>query len=293
MGDEAFKEANRPVRTNPTGRQLRLGSELRKLRELAGLTATQAGQLLGVKQNQISNMEAGRVGVSPERVRTLAGHYRCPDEGVIEALCDMTSDRTRGWWEEYREILPAPLLDLAEIEHHARRLRTAVTVHIPGLLQTPEHAREIFRQDAPELSPPDIEHRISFRIKRQAVLFRDPPTSQHVVIHEAALRMQFGGPKVARQQLEHLAEMSDHAHVVLQVIPFSAGAFAGSGQSIYYIHGSVPQLDSVNLDQSHGPVFLDAEAQLQKYRVLLSRIEAIALAPAKSRDFIHTIARNL
>ncbi|MFG2588121.1 helix-turn-helix domain-containing protein [Streptomyces sp. NPDC048438] len=281
------------MRTNPTGRQLRLGSELRKLRERAGLTATQAGQLLGVKQNQISNMEAGRVGVSPERVRTLAGHYRCADEGVIEALCDMTSDRTRGWWEEYREILPAPLLDLAEIEHHARRLRTAVTVHIPGLLQTPEHAREIFRQDAPELSPPDIEHRISFRIKRQAVLFRDPPASQHVVIHEAALRMQFGGPKVARQQLEHLAEMSDHAHVVLQVIPFSAGAFAGSGQSIYYIHGSVPQLDSVNLDQSHGPVFLDAETQLQKYRVLLSRIEAIALAPAKSRDFIHTIARNL
>ncbi|MFJ6848934.1 helix-turn-helix domain-containing protein [Streptomyces sp. NPDC091271] len=281
------------MRSNPTGRQLRLGSELRKLRERAGLTATQAGQLLGVKQNQISNMEAGRVGVSPERVRTLAGHYRCADQGVIEALCDMTSDRTRGWWEEYREILPAPLLDLAEIEHHAGRLRTAVTVHIPGLLQTPEHAREIFRQDAPELSPPDIEHRISFRIKRQAVLFRDRPAPQHVVIHEAALRMQFGGPKVARQQLDHLTEMSDHAHVMLQVIPFSAGAFAGSGQSIYYFHGSVPQLDSVNLDQSHGPVFLDTEAQLQKYRVLLSRIEAIALAPAKSRDFIHTIARNL
>ncbi|MFI6124843.1 helix-turn-helix domain-containing protein [Streptomyces sp. NPDC051064] len=281
------------MRTNPTGRQLRLGGELRKLRERAGLTATQAGRLLGVKQNQISNMEAGRVGVSPDRVRTLADHYRCTDREVVEALCEMTSDRTRGWWEEYRQILPAPLLDLAEIEHHAGRMRTAVTVHIPGLLQTPEHAREIFRQDAPELSPPDIEHRISFRIKRQAVLYRDPPTPQHVVIHEAALRMQFGGPKVARQQLDHLADMSDHAHVVLQVIPFSAGAFAGSGQSIYYIHGSVPQLDSVNLDQSHGPVFLDAEAQLQKYRVLLGRIEAIALAPAKSRDFIHTIARNL
>jgi transcriptional regulator with XRE-family HTH domain len=281
------------VRTKPTGRQLRLGSELRKLREHAGLTATQAGSLLGVKQNQVSNMEAGRVGVSPARVRTLAGHYGCADEAVIKALCDMTADRTRGWWDEYRAILPAPLLDLAEIEHHAVRMRTAVTVHIPGLLQTPEHAREIFRQDAPELSPPDIEHRVSFRIKRQAVLFRDPPTTQHVVIHEAALRMQFGGPKVARHQLRHLVEMSEHSHVVLQVIPFSAGAFAGSGQSIYYFHGAVPQLDSVNLDQSHGPVFLDAEAQLQKYRLLLSRIETIALAPVDSRDLIHTISSNL
>ncbi|MDF6019784.1 helix-turn-helix transcriptional regulator [Streptomyces sp. JH34] len=281
------------MRTNPTGRQLRLGCELRKLRERAGLTATQAGQLLGVKQNQISNMEAGRVGVSPERVRTLAGHYRCADTEVVAALCDMTADRTRGWWEEYREILPAPLLDLAESEHHAEGLRTAVTVHIPGLLQTPEHAREIFRQDAPELSPPDIEHRVSYRIKRQAVLFRDAPTAQHVVIHEAALRMQFGGPEVTRRQLGHLVEMSELDHVVLQVLPFSAGAFAGSGQSIYYIHGAVPQLDSVNLDQSHGPVFLDEETQLQKYRVLLSRIEAIALAPETSRDFIHTVARNL
>ncbi|CAM5475439.1 helix-turn-helix domain-containing protein [Streptomyces atroolivaceus] len=281
------------MRTNPTGRQLRLGNELRKLREHAGLTATQAGQLLGVKQNQISNMEAGRVGVSPARVRTLADHYRCTESAVVEALCDMTADRTRGWWEEYREVLPAPLLDLAEVEHHAAMLRTAVTVHIPGLLQTPEHAREIFRQDAPELSPPDIEHRISFRIKRQAVLFRDPPTHQHVVIHEAALRMQFGGAEVARRQLGHLVEMSEHSHVVLQVIPFSAGAFAGSGQSVYYIHGAVPQLDSVNLDQSHGPVFLDADAQLQKYRALLNRIEAIALTPSQSRDFVHTIARNL
>jgi transcriptional regulator with XRE-family HTH domain len=281
------------VRTNPTGRQLRFGNELRKLREQASLTATQAGQLLGVKQNQISNMEAGRVGVSPDRMRALACHYDCADQDLVMALCEMTADRTRGWWEEYREILPAPLLDLAEAEHHARRLRTAVTVHIPGLFQTMEHARAIFRQDVPELSPPDIEHRISFRIKRQAVLFRDDPTTQQAVIHEAALQMQFGGSKVTRDQLRHLLEMSERDHVTLRVIPFSAGAFAGSGQSIYYFHGSVPQLDTVNLDQSHGPVFLDAGAQLDKYRVLLGRMEAMALTTEKSRDFIHNIARHL
>ncbi|WP_328888269.1 helix-turn-helix domain-containing protein [Streptomyces sp. NBC_00316] len=281
------------MRTNPTGRQLRFGGELRKLRERAGLTATQAGRLLGVKQNQISNMEAGRVGVSPERVHTLACHYDCTDKGLITALSEMTADRTRGWWEEYREILPAPLLDLAEIEHHAHRLRTAVTVHIPGLLQTAEYAREVFRQDVPELSPPDIEHRISFRIKRQAVLFRESPTPHQAVVHEAALRMQFGGAAVTRQQLRHLLDMGEREHITLHVIPFSAGTFAGSGQSIYYFFGPVPQLDTVNLDQSHGPVFLDAEAQLTKYRVLLGRMESTALDADRSRDFIHNIARSL
>ncbi|MEU3656866.1 helix-turn-helix transcriptional regulator [Streptomyces sp. NPDC032161] len=281
------------MRTNPTGRQLRFGGELRKLRERAGLTATQAGQLLGVKQNQISNMEAGRIGVSLARLRALAGQYGCADKDMVAALGSMTSDRTRGWWEEYREILPAPLLDLAEIEHHARRLRTAVTVHIPGLFQTAEYAREVFRQDVPELSPPDIEHRISFRIKRQAVLFRESPTPHQAVVHEAALRMQFGGPAVTRKQLQHLLDMSEREHITLQVIPFSAGTFAGSGQSIYYFLGPVPQLDTVNLDQSHGPVFLDAEAQLEKYRVLLGRMETTALDRDKSRSFIHNIARDL
>ncbi|MEE4489249.1 helix-turn-helix domain-containing protein [Streptomyces sp. BE230] len=281
------------MRTHPTGRQLRFGAELRKLREHAGLTATEAGRLLGVQQNQISNMEAGRVGVSPERVRALAGHYSCADEALIAALCEMTADRTRGWWDEYREILPAPLLDLAEVEHHAQRLRTAVTVHIPGLFQTVEHAREVFRQDVPTLPPPEIEHRVSFRVKRQTVLYRKQPTPQHVVIHEAALRMQFGGSKVARAQLEHLLALSELPDISVHVIPFAAGSFAGSGQSIYYSHGPVPQLDTINLDQSHGPVFLDTDSQLEKYQVLLRRMETIALGREESRSFIHTIALSL
>lgn len=281
------------MRTNPTGRQLRFGSELRKLREHAGLTATRAGRLLGVQQNQISNMEAGRVGVSPERVRALADHYGCSDPHLVTALCEMTADRTRGWWEKYRESLPAPLLDLAEVEHHAQLLRTAVTVHIPGLFQTAEHASEVFRQDVPALPPTAVEHRVSFRIERQAVLHRDHPARQQVVIHEAALRMQFGGPGVARRQLMHLLSLSELPHISVHVLPFAAGSFAGSGQSIYYSHGAVPQLDTINLDQSHGPVFLDTEPQLAKYRVLLSRMETIALGREDSRNFIHNIVLSL
>ncbi|MGY3202631.1 helix-turn-helix domain-containing protein [Streptomyces sp. TE5632] len=280
------------MRTSPTGRRLRLGVELRKLRERAGLTATEAGQLLGVKQNQISNTEAGRIGVSPERVRTLAHHYKCGDTALIQALSDMTADRRRVWWEEYREILPAALLDLAEVEHHATRLRGAVTVHIPGLLQTTEHARALFRHVVPEFPPPDIEHRVSFRIKRQAVLYRDSPAPYQAIIHEAALRMQFGGPTIATAQLRHLLDMSEREHITLKVLPFAAGGFPGSGQSIFYSHGPVPQLDTVHLDQSHGPVFLDAEAQLDMYRVLLERLDSRALDPEASRDVIHHLLRD-
>ncbi|MCZ0988406.1 helix-turn-helix domain-containing protein [Streptomyces diastatochromogenes] len=278
---------------NPTGRQLRFGTELRKLRERAGLSATEAGQLLGIRQTQVSNMEAGRVGVSAERVRTLACHYDCSDQALIQALSAMTTERSRGWWEEYREILTSGLLELAEMEHHATRLRAGITAHIPGLLQIHDHAREVFRQVVPTLSPPAIEHRLSFRIKRQTVLFDEPPTPYEAIIHEAALRMQFGGPAVTQRQLQHILDMSEHPHITVQVIPFAAGAYPGSGQSILYAHGPVPQLDTVHLDQSHGSALLDAETQLAKYRELLDRMETIALAPEKSRDLIHTIAQNL
>lgn len=282
------------MKSTPTGREARLGAELRKLRERAGLSSTEAAQLLGIKQNQVSNMEAGRMGVSPDRVRMLACHYECPDKVLVEALTRMTRTRQRGWWEEYRELLPTPLLDLAELEHHAKSLRDAITARIPGLLQTREYALEIFRQAVTELSPPDIEHRLSFRIKRQAILFReDDPTPYEAVIHEAALRMRVGGSTVARQQLQHLLDMSDRPHITLHAITFDAGAYPGSGQSIHYAFAHVPQLDTVYLDQSHGLAFLDAEAQLLKYRTLFDRIEAVTLAPEKTRDLIHNVMREL
>lgn len=282
------------MRGTPTGRQLRLGTELRKLRERAGLTSTQAAQLLGIKQNQVSNIEAGRHGVSPERLRTIARHYDCSDKALVEALTTMTPDRKRGWWEEYRELLPSPLLDLAELEHHAQSLCSTTTARIPGMLQTREYALEIFRQAVIELSPPDIEHRLSFRIKRQAILYReDSPTPYEAIVHEAALRMKVGGPAATRKQLQHLLDMGDRDHITLRAITFDVGAYPGSGQSIYYASGPVPQLDTVQLDQSHGAAFLDADAQLHKYRTLFERIEAVALSPEKTRDLIHNLMREL
>ncbi|MFI1796946.1 helix-turn-helix domain-containing protein [Streptomyces sp. NPDC020379] len=282
--------ASRPA---PTARRLRLGAELRRLRERAGLSATEASRVLGASQAQISNVEVARFGVSAERIRSWARHYDCSDEELIEGLVSMAGERKRGWWEEYREILASSLLDLAEMEHHAVRIRTAYTAHIPGLLQTAEHAREVFRNGVTELSPPEVEHRVAYRIRRQVILYRDTPTPYTTIIHEAALRMKFGGPEVTRRQLEHVLELSEQEHITVLVIPFDAGAYPGSAQSICYAHGPVPQLDTVHLDQSHGSVLLDAEAQLNKYRVLLDRMEAIALKESESRDFIHNIAQQL
>ncbi len=282
-----------PPSTTPTLRQQRLGAELRKLREHSGLTTTAAAALLGLKQAQISNIESGRYAVSADRVRTFARTYSCADTALVEALAAMTGGRTRGWWDEYRDHLPASLIDLAELEHHAAKLRVALVIHIPALLQTTDHARALFRTVFPPLQQFEIEHRLSHRIKRQSILHRESPAPYTATIHEAALRMGFGGRDVATAQLKHLLSMSELPDVTIRILPFGKASFHGTGQGIDYVAGAVPQLDTVQLDTHHGCEFLDGEAQLTKYRAVVDHMEASALDPEASRDIIHRIAQEL
>ncbi|GAA1178487.1 helix-turn-helix transcriptional regulator [Streptomyces hebeiensis] len=277
----------------PSARQRRLGTELRRLREQADLSVTRAAALLGFSQPQVSSIETGRFAVSADRVRAMARSYTCADEAHIDALAEMTGGRTRGWWEEYREILPPDTLDLAELEHHATALRTAAVIHLPGLLQTRPHAHAVISDVVPALSPPDVEHRVSYRIKRQAVLHGEEPTPLTAIVHEAALHMGFGGPDVARAQLKNLLDMSEREHITLLVIPFGAGTFPSSGQGIHYMSGTAPALDTVQLDTDHGSAFLDTQPQLAKYRTILDRMEGCSLEPAKSRDLIRRIAADI
>ncbi|MFJ9968488.1 helix-turn-helix domain-containing protein [Streptomyces avermitilis] len=282
-----------PPSTTPTLRQQRLGSELRRLREHSGLTSTAAADLLGLKQAQVSSIEAGRYAVSADRVRTFARTYSCADPALIEALTEMTGGRTRGWWDEYREYLPAGLADLAELEHHATGLRVALSLHIPALLQTSDHARAMLREAVPPFLPYELEHRLSYRIKRQEILHRSAPLPYTALLHEAALRMQYGGADVARDQLAHLLERSEQDNITLRVIPFTSPHFPGNGQSFDYAVGPTPRLDTVQLDTHHGGCeFLDAEAQLAKYRTVLDRMENCALEPAESRKFIEHIMQS-
>ncbi|MFD9910050.1 DUF5753 domain-containing protein [Streptomyces sp. NPDC059063] len=281
-----------PPSTNPTLRQQRLGTELRKLREQAGLTATAAAAQLGLRQGQISGIESGRYAVSADRVRAFARSYNCADHALTDALAAMTGGRQRGWWDEYREHLPVGLIDLAELEHHASALRVALVIHIPALLQTTDHARALFREVVPPMRQYEIEHRLTHRMKRQAVLHRDDPMPYAATVHEAALRMGFGGPAATRAQLRHLLEMSELPNVTLRVVPFGQVPFPGTGQSVDYVVGPVPQLDTVQLDTHHGCEFLDAEAQLAKYRSVLDRMESGALTPHASRDLIHHLAQD-
>jgi transcriptional regulator with XRE-family HTH domain len=281
-----------PPRSNPTARQSRLGSELRKMRERAGMTAREAAALLGSNHMQLSHQEAGRSGISEARLRRLAGFYSCDDDALIDALVAMANERSKGWWEEYRGTLTPGFLDLAELDRHATFMRTFHISHIPGLFQTKDYIRAVFDYTVPRLSDADREAHIEYRLRRQTVIAPGTGVPHRVIIHEAALRMRFGGPKVAHVQLDRILEVSEQEHITVLVVPYAADGFAGSGSPITYAGGPVPQLDTVQLDAVHGILFVDAESQLKMYRDLLDRMERMSLPVEESRAFIHRITQE-
>lgn len=265
------------------------------MRLAAGRTTEYAAGLLGLDRTKVSNMEAGVRAISPERIRILASNYDCADAAYIDALVAMADVRKRGWWQQYRGTLPQGLLDVAELEWFATRLRSYQTVHIPGLLQLSEYARAIFSSALPPLPKSEVELRVMQRLRRQQVLDRtEPEPVSHVAyIHEWALRMQFGGRRAMREQLLHVCEASERGNVDVRVLPVEAGAFPGAGHAVLYADGAVPQLDTVQLDSAHGGEFTHSEAQLAKYRAHMEWWHARTLSAQDSRDLVHSISRNL
>ncbi|WP_328358741.1 helix-turn-helix domain-containing protein [Streptomyces sp. NBC_00445] len=281
------------LRHEPTARQMRLAVELRRLRDAAGLSATEAAALLGTGRVQISHIESALAGVSEQRLRRLAAHYVCTDEALIGALVAMATDRTRGWWEEYRGLLPTPFLDLAELEHHATFLREAQFLYIPGPLQTEDYARAVFSYRVPELPEEELELRVRHRMQRKVILESPAPTTCEAVIHEAALRIMVGDRATSRSQLTRLIEISEADHITVRVIPFDLEGFAGAASAMTYAGGPVPKLDTVVRDGPHGAAFIDSEGQLGAFRTLLRKVERASLDPQRSRDFIHRLAKEL
>lgn len=280
-------------RKQPTARQERLGSELRKLREAAGLKGLEAAALLGTDSAQISQIEFGTAGVSEDRVRRLAAQYSCTDDGLIEALVAMATDRTHGWWEEYRGLLPTSFLDLSELEYHANYRWDVDLLHIPGLLQTEDCARALFSRRVPELLESEVELRVRHRMQRRVIFEGAHPVPYQALIHEAALRIKVGGRAAMRAQLARVLELSDAEHITVRVIPFDLDSFADTGSAMLYVGGAVPKLDTVVRDAPHGAVLIDSEAQLGVFRTHFPRVEGVALDPERSRDLIHRLAKEL
>ncbi|MEU6006222.1 helix-turn-helix transcriptional regulator [Streptomyces sp. NPDC047453] len=277
---------------NPTVRRRRLGQELRRLRELKGMTAEEVAERLLVSQSKISRLENGRRSISQRDVRDLCGVYEVEDHRIVDSLMQMAKDsRQQGWWHSFGDI---PYSVYIGLETDAASLRIYDPQVVPGLLQTHQYAEALIAGALPETAPADIEKRVQVRMRRQErISAAENPLRLWTVLDEAALRRIVGSPALMREQLEHLVEQSRLPHVTVQVIPFDMGAHPGlNGQYAILEFPDTADSSVVYIEGVTSDLYLEKANDVQKYSVMYEHLRAQALNVEQSRQFIADIAKG-
>jgi transcriptional regulator with XRE-family HTH domain len=281
------------MRTSPTVRRRRLGTELRRLRELAGLTCEQAGDHLGCSASKISRIETARVPARVADVQALCALYRAGEEhsGVLVSLA--RESKTQGWWQRFDSALPDWFTTYVGLEAEAVSIRTYEIQLVPGLLQTEAYARALF--ESAELSAPEeVESAVAIRRSRQEILRGESPPRYWAVLSEAALHRLVGGPAIMRDQLYHLIDMNELRNVTIQVIPACAGAHPGMCTPFVILSfpdRADPEVTFV--DYLTGALYLEKPEEVDQYNLTFNHLVAAAVSPVQSIDLIRATAKQL
>lgn len=281
-----------PTNVNPTVRRRRLGQELRRLREIKGMTAEEVAERLLVSQSKISRLENGRRSISQRDVRDLCGVYEVEDHRVVDSLMQMAKDsRQQGWWHAFGDI---PYSVYIGLETDAESLRVYEPQVVPGLLQTRGYAESLITGALPEAPPSDIEKRVNVRARRQdRVNAPEHPLRLWAVIDESALRRMVGGKQVMIEQLEHLIEQSQLPHVTVQVLPFDMGAHPGiNGQYAILEFPDAADSSVVYIEGVTSDLYLEKANDVQRYSVMYEHLRAQALNVDQTRQFVEDIAKD-
>ena len=277
---------------NPTVRRRRLGQELRRLRELKGMTAEEVAERLLVSQSKISRLENGRRSISQRDVRDLCGVYEVEDQRIVESLMQMAKDsRQQGWWHAFGDI---PYSVYIGLETDAASLRVYEPQVVPGLLQTRAYAEAVVSGALPEATTADIDKRVQVRLRRQDRIQSDEhPLRLWAVLDEAALRRVVGNRQIMRDQLDHLIELSRLPHLTVQVMPFDMGAHPGvNGQYAILEFPDASDSSVVYLEGVTSDLYLEKANDVHSYSVMYEHLRAQALNADQTREFIADIAKD-
>jgi transcriptional regulator with XRE-family HTH domain len=282
------------TRAGATVVRMMLGSQLRRLREAAQITADKAGYEIRSSRSKISRMEHGRVGFKRRDVDDLLSLYGVVDEQLRAGLLTLASQANeQGWWSQYGDILPDWFETYLGLEAAASLIRTFELQFVHGLFQTEGYARAVTllgHRAAPEA---EIDRRVSLRLARQELLTGPQPPRVWAVMDEAALRRPVGGRHVMRAQLSRLLEVATMQEVTVQVVPFRRGGHAAAGGSFTVLRFGEPDLpDVVYIEQLTSALYLERRPDVDHYMEIMNRLSAEALTPAGTTRLIKEIIRE-
>jgi transcriptional regulator with XRE-family HTH domain len=281
------------ARPSPTLRRRRLANELRELREAAGLTIEEVAKRLEVSDSKISRIETAKVGTTPRDVRDLLDIYRIDGQRRDRLMRIAREARQKSWWHEYGEALDF-IGDYIGLEAEATSIRQFEAQFVPGLFQTVEYARAIFRAVRPDLEPEAIEDRVRLRMQRHALITtQDHALEVWAILDETVLRRLVGHQEVMREQLYHLVELAALPRVTIQVVPFSIGAHIGMMGSFTILgFAESGDRDVVYVEGHTAAQLLQGPKELQFHEQAFDRLRAAALDPEASVALITETAKG-
>ena len=279
--------------SGPTVRRMLVGAQLRRLRTEADISREEAGEAIRASEWKIHRLENGQVGFKDRDVGDLLRLYGVTDPDDIAGFLQFAREANApGWWQQFGDLLPQWFKAYVDLESAATLIRTYEGQLVPGLLQTEDYMRAVIGAHLDE-PPEEAERRVALRMARQALLTRPDGPRLWAVIDEAALRRPVGSPEVMRGQLERLIAATKLANVVLQILPFRAGAhpgMVGAFSILRFADGELP--DVVYVEHLTNAQYLDRRDDVDRYLHVMDRISMHAAPPDKTVDILHKILQE-
>ena len=285
----------------PTALRMLLGSQLRGLREAAGISREAAGYEIRASRSKISRLELGRVSCKERDVAALLTMYGVREGRQRDAVLALARQANeRGWWSRYGDVLPDWFEEYIGLEGAASLIRTYELQFVPGLFQTEDYARAVVRLGYPDASAEEVDRRVALRMMRQRQFAASSASGASdaprlwAVVDETALRRHLGGVKVMRAQLDRLIKLAAWPMVTLQVMPFRHGGHAAAGGPFSILRFAEPDLpDIVYLEQLTSALYLDKREDVDHYLAVMDRLFAEAEPPEASAAFLRMVRREL
>ncbi|MFE3827142.1 helix-turn-helix domain-containing protein [Streptomyces sp. NPDC059092] len=149
-----------------------------------------------------------------------------PIASNLPALFDQIFE-TNGLFKRLHEEVvsqsyPAVFRRRMALEREATIIREWSPTIFPGLFQTGEYARSLFRSSNPRATDEEIAGLVRARLVRQELLLGTAPPNVYVVLCESVIRHRMGSPAMMREQLSVLLGHGTRPTTRVQVLPFDA-----------------------------------------------------------------------
>jgi transcriptional regulator with XRE-family HTH domain len=278
-----------------SGKRLRLGAELRRARELGGLSGRQLAQRIGISQSKVSRAESGSALLSiPEVAAWASATGVSPDvASLLSALTEAAYTEVHNWGNTFRDR-PHIQGDIQDLEKRACKVLTFQPSVVPGLLQTAEYARQVFTMFQPPYPEAEVPEVLAARLDRQFALFAGSQRFEFLIT-EAALRWRPGPPALLQAQLDRIASLSTLDTVSIGLIPLSVEAVTNTSHGfVLFEMAEHDESDAVVLVETiHANLVVNDPESIALYRARWSLLEQMAISGDEALAFLAALASDV